>query len=200
MQVTPTEMTVPNLQPNVPQTVYFDASNLGVSEQVNNLQVTLKAYSSYTNTETDSVSLTANLLPTLQNGTTTLIVRAVEKGTNTGINNLQLHLIYPVDGTGFTKDVFTGYNGYATSLVLTTINGGAYTGQVSIQSPETDTYKAASLTYTCSSTATFEATLEVERKDAVYDDDYSWVIYVLVAAMFGVMAYMMVKTKKRGHR
>lgn len=197
MQVTPTEMTIPNLEPNVPQTVYFSAANLGVSEQVNNLQVTIKAYSSYTNTEKDSVTLTANLLPTLADGTTTLIVRAVEKGTNTGITNLQLHLIYPPDGAGLTKDIFTGYNGYTTSLVLTTINGGAYTGQVVIQGVETSIYKSSSMTFNCVSTATYEAVLEVERKDVEYDD-YGWLIYVLAAAVLGVAAFMMLKKKKRG--
>jgi hypothetical protein len=82
-------MTVNNLVPNVPQTVYFDCTNLGVENQVDDIPVTIIAKDTYTGTETGRDTIYGTLLPTLTTGQTTVNIRAVEKGTNNLIAGLQ---------------------------------------------------------------------------------------------------------------
>ena len=65
LAVTPLEMTAVSLEPNVPQTVYFSATNLGVENQVDNIPITIKAYDTYTFSVISEETVYATLLPTL---------------------------------------------------------------------------------------------------------------------------------------
>ena len=129
-------------------------------------------------------------------------VRAVEKGTDKPITGLQIQLIYPPSGEGRSKDVFTNTNGETNGVTLDTAQGGAYTGQVAIQSIETTKYKAAYLTFTCANPTAYQATLEVEVKGEEYLE-FSWTLILLIAsivtviAIIGVVVY--VASKKPGH-
>ncbi|MDD5240070.1 MAG: hypothetical protein PHH61_06445 [Candidatus Nanoarchaeia archaeon] len=65
LSVTPLSMTVNNLEPNVPQTVYFDATNLGVESQITNIQITITAHNTYTGQEQARKIIYATLIATL---------------------------------------------------------------------------------------------------------------------------------------
>jgi hypothetical protein len=102
---------------------------------------------------------------------------------------------------------FTNANGEVT-MTLATSQGGAYTGQVFVESVESSTYYSASTTYTLNSATTYQYTLEVERKDTTYPGSIDWVMIALVVAIIAVVAgvggggYYVVKKRKhrRGRR
>jgi hypothetical protein len=203
LSVTPLEMTVNNLVPNVPQTVYFDSTNLGVESETANVPITIIAHDTYTGAETGRCTLYGTLKPTLVTGTTTLNLRVVEKGTDTPIVGLGLTVQYG----NMAPTPFTNANGEVT-MTLATSQGGAYTGQVFVESVESSTYYSASTTYTLNSATTYQYTLEVERKDTTYPGSIDWVMIALVVAIIAVVAgvggggYYVVKKRKhrRGRR
>lgn len=197
-------MTVPNLVPNVPQTVYFDAANQGVTDQINQIPITIIAHDTYTNTETGRCVLYGTLLPTLTSGQTSLKITAVEKGTQKPIVGLQVQFVYPPSGTGRTIDLVTNANG-ETSSILSTPQGGAYIGDVFVHSLEDSTYNAASLTYPCNNAAPYETTFEVERKDTSYGN-LNWTLIleivgvVVAAALIGGLGFVAHKKIKQQQR
>ena len=204
LQVEPLDMTVNNLAPNVPQTVYFDAANLGVESQKDKIPITITGYDTYTGSPSGSDTIYGTLLPTLQTGTTILKLYAVEKGTDNPIQGLQVQIVYPPDGSGETPTAFTDANGEI-SLTLSTPQGGAYTGAVYVHSADTPDYKAASATYTLNNPTAYEFTFEVERKDTTYKDDtgFSWTLIVgIVAAVcvIGGLGYYASKHTGKGKR
>jgi len=201
LSLTPLTQTVNNLQPNVPQTVYFDATNLGVENEISNIPVTIIAKDTYTGSETGRCTLYGTLLSTLTPGTTTLSINVYEKGTTTPAPNLQLSVQY---GTQTLTPV-TDANGGTGGLTLTTPQGGAFVGSVLITSMETSTYKAGTMTYQINQAGAYIATYEVERKDTQYID---WVliaiiviIVVVFVAIIGGGVYALRKNKHGGkHR
>lgn len=199
LAVTPLDMVVNNLEPNVPQTVYFDATNLGVESSTNNIPITFTAYDTYTNSPSGSDTVYGTLMATLTQGQTTLHLRAVEKGSDIPIISLQLAIQY----SNQAPSVFTNANGEVT-LTLTTPQGGAYTGQVFVQSADTTVYKSASATYTLNNPTAYEFTLEVERKDTVYQPEgFNWLVIALiigVIALIVAIIVLVVYFKKRRRR
>lgn len=202
LSVTPLSMTVNNLEPNVPKTVYFDATNLGVEGQIDDIPVTVIAKDTYTGSETGRDTIYGTLLPTLITGTTTLNIRAVEKGTDNPIVGLQLRVLLP---SMEPRTVFTGTGGETGVITLSTPQGGAFVGAVNIQSEDTFDYKAAYLTYNIASASSYSVTLEVEQKDTVYPPEGLplWVLLAIgavVSVVIVVGAYVVVKRKKRRRR
>ncbi len=190
LSVTPLSMTVNNLVPNVPQTVYFDCSNLGVQNQIDDIPVTIIAKDTYMDSETGRDTVYGTLLPTLTTGTTTLTVRAVEKGTNNGIVGLQLQVTLP-GREPFS--VFTGAGGSTGPVTLATPQGGAFTGDVQITSLDSVTYHAAYLTYHVASASAYGTTLEIERKDTVYPEPtFDWWLYVIIGIIVTVIVLIVV--------
>ncbi len=210
LSITPLSMTVNNLVPNVPQTVYFDCTNLGVENQVDDIPVTIIAKDTYTGTETGRDTIYGTLLPTLTTGQTTVNIRAVEKGTNNLIAGLQMQLLYPPSGTGGVKTVYTGTNGETGAITLATPQGGAYTGTLAVQSVETGTYNPTYLSYPINSASSYSVTLEVERKDTVYEqpEGLAWWVYLVIVIAAVVIVLIIVaavmskrhpKSKSRRH-
>jgi hypothetical protein len=202
LSITPLSMTVNNLAPNVPQTVYFDCTNLGVEDQIDDIPVTIIAKDTYTGGETGRDTIYGTLLPTLTSGTTTLNIRAVEKGTDNPIVGLQLRVVLP---SMEPKTVFTGVGGETGPVTLSTPQGGAYIGSVVIQSEDTFDYKAAYLTYNVASASSYSVTLEVERKDTDYPttglDLWVWLaIGAVISVVILVAAYLVVKKKGKRRR
>lgn len=197
--ITPGEMTVNNLVKDVPQVVFFDATNLGVETQVNDVPVTIKTFSTYTGTETGSVTIYGTLLPTLTSGTTTLNVRAVERGSDVAIPNLRVTLVFPPSGVGKELVVYTGSDGQTGAITLETLTGSAYVGDVQISSVDTELYHEGQLTYSCSSASSYQVTFEVERKDTDYPDDVDWLLIALIFAIIvSVVAVVGVVAAKQG--
>ncbi len=199
LAVTPLQMTVNNLEPNVPQIVYFDATNLGVEGKIDNIPVTIIAKDTYTGQETGRCTLYGTLLPTLTSGQTTVTIYAVEKGTTIPAKSLQLHVAY---GTQ-SKDVFTDSNGATGGMSLVTPQGGAFVGDVLITSADTATYNAGSMSYPISQAGAYEVTFEVERKDTDYAD------WLLIALIIGIVIAIIVivaiavylyRKKRKHHR
>jgi hypothetical protein len=181
LSLTPLEQTVNNLAPNQAQTIYFDATNLGVETQTNHIPITITAYDTYTGSQTGSDTIYGTLKPTIQTGTTTLKLHVVEKGTNIPIQGLALTVQYGSEA----PTPFTNENGDIT-LKLSTPQGGAYRGQVYVQSADTTVYKTASSTYNIANPTAYEYTFEVERKDTTYPDidEISWftILLAIIAA------------------
>ncbi len=71
LAITPLQMTVNNLEPHIPQTVYFSATNLGVEQQINDIPVTIIASDSYTGQENNREVIYATLVQTLETSTPT---------------------------------------------------------------------------------------------------------------------------------
>jgi len=200
LSVTPLSMTVNNLEPSVPQTVFFDATNLGVESETSDIPITIIAYDTYTNTETSRTTVYGTLKPTLTTGVTTFKLFVVEKGTSNLIVGLPLTVQYGNQA----PSVFTDSNGLV-SLTLTTPQGGAFTGQVYVQSDDTTVYKTASATYNLPSATAYEFTLEVERKDTDYPspEGFNWLTIALiigVIALIVAIIVLVVYFKKRRRR
>lgn len=187
LAVTPLEMTVNNLVPNVPQTVYFDATNLGVEDQVSEIPITIIAHDTYTGSETGRATVYGTLKPTLTEGETIFNLHVVEKGTSTPIVGLQVSIQYGSEG----PSPFTDGNGDI-ALTLATTQGGAYTGAVYVESADTTVYKSASATYTLNNPTVYYYTLEVERKDQDYPTPFPWLIILLVVAIVVVVIFLAV--------
>jgi hypothetical protein len=185
LTVTPLSMTVNNLVPNVPQTVYFDATNLGVTGETDNVPITITASDTYTGAPTGSDTVYGSLMTTLNSGTTTLILNAVEKGTSTPIPSLQLSVQY----AGQALPEFTNGNGQVT-MTLTTPQGGAYTGQVVVSSADSATYKPATATYTLNSATAYTFTFEVERKDTNYGSNFNWMLVLEIVGIVAAIAVL----------
>ncbi len=205
LSVTPLEMTVNNLEPNIPQTVSFDCTNLGVEDQIDNIPITFIAYDTYTFQETGRATLFGTLLPTLNTGQTTINIHAYERNTNVPIPSLQLSVLYPASGSGQSVTLFTGVNGETGGYTLSTPQGGAFTGDISITSADTTTYTASYLTYNIPQGGVYDINLEVERKDTTYPDEFSWFmialiigIIVLVFVIIAVIYYSSKHKKRRG--
>lgn len=200
LAVTPLSMTVNNLEPNVPQVVYFDATNLGVEQEISNVPITIVAKDTYTGAETGRDVLYGSLLPTLVTGTTTLQVRAVEKGTDNSIPNLQLRLILP---SVEPKTVFTGASGFSDVVTLKTPQGGAFIGDVQIQTVDNSVYKASSTTFHIASAAPYSVTVEVERKDKDYPFEFNWMLImgiIIALVIIAIVAYALLKKKPKRKR
>ena len=182
LDVTPLQMTVNNLAQNVPQTVYFDVTNLGVLTETDNIPITITASNTVSGTPTGSDIVYGTLKPTLTTGTTTLLLNVVEKDTNTLIPSLQLSVQY---GNQAPTE-FTDANGQVT-MTLTTPQGGAYTGQVTVTSADTAVYNSTQATYTLNSATAYTFTLEVPRKDTNYGGGASF-NWILVLELIGIVA------------
>jgi hypothetical protein len=202
LSITPLQMTVNNLVPNVPQTVYFDATNLGVEDQIDDIPVTIIVKDTYTGGETGRDTIYGTLLPTLTSGTTTIRIRAVEKGTDNPIVGLQLRLVLP---SMEPRTVFTGAGGETGTVTLATPQGGAFIGDISIQSEDTFDYKGSYMTFHIASATSYSVTLEVERKDTPYPvqglDLWVWLaIGAVISVVIVVFAYVAVKKKSKRRR
>ena len=196
--VTPLRMTVNNLEPNVPQVVFFDTDNLGVDEQVDNVPITIIAKDAYTASETGRDTVYGTLKPSLTTGTTTLTLHVVERGTVNPIVGLSLTLQYGNQA----PQVFTDANGRV-QLTLTTPQGGAYVGPVYVESADTTVYHTASATYNLDAARSHEFTFEVERKDTDYPESFDWMLILLIIAIivivivFVVVIYYYGRKKKK---
>lgn len=202
LSITPLEMTVNNLEPNVPQIVYFDGTNLGVENEISSIPITVKAYDTYTGTERASVTIYGTLKPTLATGESKLVMHVVEKGTVTPIVGLQFTMQYGDKA----PTAFSGANGLV-EMTLENPQGGAYTGQVYVSSADTTIYKTASATYNFDQAKVLEVTFEVERKDTAYKDDKDWMTYLIIilviiifAIIISVGVYAVRKNKRGGRR
>lgn len=203
--ITPSDpITVPNLEPNIPQTVYFSATNLGVEADVEDVPITIVAYDSYSNTETGRDTVYATLKATLTTGTTTLVLHVVEKGTSTPIVGLPMTLQY----SNQAPTVYSNANGEI-SMTLTNPQGGAFTGMLIVNSQPYTTasglpYKAATASYSIANPTAYSLTYEVERADkGPGGNPLDWVLIAIVAIVIAVIAAVGVgvymKTRK-GHR
>lgn len=205
LSVTPLSMTVPSLAAGASTTVYFDATNLGVTSETDNIPVTITASDTYTNTQTASVTIYGNLIATLTTGTTTLKLHVLDKTTGSPIVGMPLTITYSTTSTPYTDS-----NGVI-AMTLATPQGGAYTGTVTVRSqPYTaidgTAYKSAIATYNIQPPGAYEYTYYVERV-GTKDQTTDWLTIILIAivivlliAVVAVIVYYMSRKRRRKKR
>lgn len=141
--INPTSNTV-TLAPKATETIYFIISNVGEYQQVNNVQINVTSYETFTGTETSSSTVTCNLLANL--GPSTTLNIHVQDSSNKPVVGLRLQIQYPSSTAEINTTEFTDTNGDIKNMNLATPNGGGYTGQVAIQTEETTKYGASNMT------------------------------------------------------
>lgn len=130
------------LYPNQKQTKYFTVSQTGGTTPDNGVTITINSYDDYSGQLKETDTVTANLLATVGQNTTTLIILVKDdSAAQSPISAMQMSIVYPPQ-TGQEVTTFTDEHGLV-SLTLTTPQGGGYTGQVQI-------ITAASITYAVS--------------------------------------------------
>jgi hypothetical protein len=197
LSVTPLEMTVNNLEPNVPQIVYFDATNLGVENEVSSIPVTITASDTYTGSQTGIFTLYGTLKATLTTGTSQLILHVVEKGSTKPVVGLQFTVQYGNQA----PTVYPDAKGTIT-LTLANPQGGAYVGDVVVTSADTTVYKTATASYNFDSAKIMEKTFEVERKDTAYPkpDTFDWTLVAIIALVIALAAAIGVGVYFKSHK
>ncbi len=195
----PTEYPSVGLEPQETKVVSFDITNLGVLTEEANVPVTVVCYEKWSGAETGRDVAYVTLLPTLAHDVTTLNVHVVEKGgLSKPVVGLPLNVVYADQ----TKSGFTDGSGVF-SVGLETAGGGGFSGPVTISSPVTEKYNAATRTVTVAPGAN-DVTFEVSLLGSPIEED--WMFYVIVAvavfavvASIGVAAYA-ARSRKRKYR
>jgi hypothetical protein len=151
------------IEPQETATLTFGISNLGVEKQIDNIPITITIYDTFIGEELTKETVYATLLATLRPGQTDLKILAVEENTNNPAIGVEITVFYPANGQGEQKQVWTDTSGEAI-LNLQMHHGGAYIGDIYIQTTENNDYFAENLTSAVHLDSN-EATLELEPKN-----------------------------------
>jgi hypothetical protein len=128
------------------QTIYFEVSNGGTSQEIDNVKITVAAYDPNTGEETSNSTVTCNLLDNLNPNTTTLDIHVQGNSANhSPIVGCQLQVLYPASTAETNTTKFTDTNGDVT-MNLAAGAGGGYTGQIAIQTIATSAYGSSNTT------------------------------------------------------
>lgn len=197
--VDPVNMPSVSVAPGGTQIVYFTIRNLGVTEQINNIPITVTCFDKYTGAPTGSDVVYATLLPSTVQEETSLRVLAVVKSDGETVESEPIiGLTVSVEYGGATLSQATDSSGFA-SFNLETDAGGGYSGPVVVSSVDTEKYVGV----TASTTVNYgpnDFKIDVPLKGVVYPEtDWSWLAWFALPLTVAVIGFMMLKTmKKRG--
>lgn len=196
VSIYPTENTE-TLAPNATETIYFTVSNGGGSQQVNNAQINVTSYETFTDTKTSSCTVTCNLLQTVGLTPPTLKIHVQDNSSqHSPIVGLQLQVQYPASTAEIQTTEFTDTNGVV-SMNLATPAGGGYTGEVKIQTVETSEYGVSNTTtYVNSGQNDVTVTVPIIETQTPTQNPTTtgtdWQLIIEVIALVGFLAFLTV--------
>jgi hypothetical protein len=189
------------IEPKETATITFGVSNLGVEQQIDNIPITIKVFDGYTGEELAKETVYATLLATLTAGQTVLNVKAVEKETGKQAVGVQIQAIFPSNGQGEQTQEWTNTKGEA-ALNLQYQAGGAFVGEVKLQTLESEDYYSANQTETISVPGIYDVVLEISAKNPempAEEEPINWT-FIIVASIIAIAVIISVaiytKSKK----
>jgi len=181
------------LSPGESVIVYFDVTNAGVPADIE-FKVTVQCYEMYSNTLTgeDSVTGIAKKFNVQQTLLRITVIDPLKTG-NLWVSGISVQIQYPATG-GTTQSGFSDQYGVIQWTLAT--SGVPYSGDVSISTMETFTYKASFQTVSVAPGIPKEVTVSLVRQGAPPPSTIPWE-WIVVGSVIAVMAASVVVLAKR---